>query len=222
MLRAYSRQAETGRTGASLAAMGLADLAIYRGRFDEAVGILAASIQEDEAAGNQVFAAGKYIALAEAYQGSDDAARALDAVARALELRRREEVLVPAARVLVWAQRPDEAEELASELESELEAQARGYGRIIRGELALERGRTVEALEAFESAQALVDAWLVRFEIGRLYVGAGRYAEALTELELCMSRSGEVAAIFLDDVPTYRYLAPLPYWLGRAPGRAWV
>jgi hypothetical protein len=29
-------------------------------------------------------------------------------------------------------------------------------------------------------------------------------------------RRGEATAIFLDDVPTFRYLAPLPYWLARA------
>lgn len=31
-----------------------------------------------------------------------------------------------------------------------------------------------------------------------------------------MKRRGEVTAIFLDDVPSFRYLATLPYWLGRA------
>ncbi|MGD8895747.1 MAG: hypothetical protein PVJ73_06910, partial [Acidobacteriota bacterium] len=33
---------------------------------------------------------------------------------------------------------------------------------------------------------------------------------------LCERRRGEASAIFLDDIPTFRYLAPLPYWLGRA------
>ena len=31
-----------------------------------------------------------------------------------------------------------------------------------------------------------------------------------------MKRRGEATAIFLDDVPTFRYLAPLSYWLARA------
>ena len=29
-------------------------------------------------------------------------------------------------------------------------------------------------------------------------------------------RRGQAAAIFLDDVPTFRYAAPLQYWLARA------
>jgi hypothetical protein len=31
-----------------------------------------------------------------------------------------------------------------------------------------------------------------------------------------VKRRGEATAIFLDDVPTARYLAPLSYWLARA------
>ena len=29
-------------------------------------------------------------------------------------------------------------------------------------------------------------------------------------------RQGEASSIFLDDLPTFRYMASLPYWLGRA------
>ena len=52
--------------------------------------------------------------------------------------------------------------------------------------------------------------------MGITYVQAGYYAEALTELEECGKRRGEATALFLDDIPTVRYLATLPYWLGRA------
>ena len=49
-----------------------------------------------------------------------------------------------------------------------------------------------------------------------LYVESGRYAEALSELDLCQRRQGEAAALCLDDVPSFRLAAPLPYWLARA------
>ena len=39
---------------------------------------------------------------------------------------------------------------------------------------------------------------------------------ALSDLELCLKRRGEATALFLDDVPTWRYMAVLPYWHGRA------
>jgi hypothetical protein len=38
----------------------------------------------------------------------------------------------------------------------------------------------------------------------------------LSELDACLKRRGEATALFLDDVPTYRHLAPLYYWLARA------
>ena len=52
--------------------------------------------------------------------------------------------------------------------------------------------------------------------LGMAYVQAGAYAEALSEFDVCQRRRGEAMAVYLDDVPTARYLAPLPYWLGRA------
>jgi hypothetical protein len=38
----------------------------------------------------------------------------------------------------------------------------------------------------------------------------------VSELDICAKRRGEAAAIFLDDTPSFRYLAPLNYWLARA------
>jgi hypothetical protein len=38
----------------------------------------------------------------------------------------------------------------------------------------------------------------------------------VSELELAEKRRGEGTALFLDDWPTTRELAALPYWLGRA------
>ena len=42
------------------------------------------------------------------------------------------------------------------------------------------------------------------------------YAEALGEFNACLDRRGEASAVFLDDSPSVRYLAELPYWIGRA------
>lgn len=58
--------------------------------------------------------------------------------------------------------------------------------------------------------------WLSRYYLGVAYVQAGHYAEALSELEACVKRQGEVTAVFMDDVPSYRYAVALPYWLARA------
>src|SRR5439155_14757802 len=84
------------------------------------------------------------------------------------------------------------------------------------GEIARRQKRTLEAVEAFKAAQKLSDVWLARLGLGITYLEAEHNTEGLAELELCLKRRGEVTAMFLDDVPSYRYLVPLYYWLGRA------
>jgi hypothetical protein len=58
--------------------------------------------------------------------------------------------------------------------------------------------------------------WLVRYVSGLAYLQGGDAEAAASEFAKCQERRGEATAIFLDDLPTFRYLAPLPYWLGRA------
>ena len=52
--------------------------------------------------------------------------------------------------------------------------------------------------------------------LGRAYIEAERYADAVAELEECQKRIGEASDVFLDDWPTFRYTVPLKYYLGRA------
>jgi tetratricopeptide (TPR) repeat protein len=96
---------------------------------------------------------------------------------------------------------------------------------LIAGDIALQRGRIADAVDAFRAAQQFVDSsarggnkgyWLSRYYLGVAYVQAGHHAEALSELEACVKRQGEVTAVFMDDVPSYRYAVSLPYWLARA------
>jgi len=55
----------------------------------------------------------------------------------------------------------------------------------------------------------------VRFDLGRAYVSLGQYAQADSELELCLKRRGEATAAFLDEVPTIRLLPDAYYFLAR-------
>jgi serine/threonine protein kinase/tetratricopeptide (TPR) repeat protein len=213
---AYARMADTGESGASLAALGLADIAMYVGNPEEAVQILQGRIAEDERAGNQALIPALYVTLAEAQRGLNRQSPALAAARVALKFGRTEEIVVPVARTLLAANRVEEAHAIARALQSQFEPHRRAYGKLLEGEIAQRAGRPIEALEAFRAAQGFSDLWLVHLDLGVLYAEAGRYAEALSELDLCQKRRGEAAAIFLDDVPTFRYAAALPYWLGRA------
>jgi tetratricopeptide (TPR) repeat protein len=160
--------------------------------------------------------AAKQIALAQSYAEVGQMPRALKAVKEALALDRQENVLVPAADIYLRSGRLREASDLAAELENKLQPQARAYAKIIDGNIALASGRRASALDHFREATKLADFWLARFKMGVTYVEAGHYAEALAELEACQKRRGEATAIFLDENPTFHYLATLPYWLGRA------
>ena len=62
---AYERMAKVGTAAASMANHGLADLAMYEGKWTEAGTILQAGLAEDEKSKNRVARSAKLIALAE-------------------------------------------------------------------------------------------------------------------------------------------------------------
>jgi len=212
----YRRMSAISGPAASRAAMGLADVELYQGRAAAAIEVLAPAIAADEASGNRTGMAAKYIALGEAYQQERKTAEALAAVRRALDISRHESVLLSAAGALASLGRQADAASLATELDAVIGGYGRPYARLLQGQLALRRNNIPEAVEHFLAGQKMADLWLFRFWLGQAYVRAERYPEALAELETCLKRRGEATAVFLDDVPTYRYLAQLPYWLGRA------
>jgi eukaryotic-like serine/threonine-protein kinase len=214
---AYDEMAKTGPAGASLASLGRADLAMYSGRLDAATTELKAGVAADLAATTVVPAALKQIALAEAELAAGRRAQAVDAAHEALKLSRQLATIVPAARVLLRAGKIPEARTFASDLEGQLQKQNRAYGKILLAEIALEDKRPpAEAVDLLMQARALANVWLVSFDLGVAYVQANTFPEAVSELGACEKRRGEATALFFDDKPTVRYLATLPYWIGRA------
>jgi tetratricopeptide (TPR) repeat protein len=215
---AYQRMATTGTVGASFANMGLADMAIYQGRYDDAESTLKPGLAEDRRTKNTTLMATKYLALAEIYVAQGKTPLATDTIRRALALGQDNTITVPAARLFLRAGNEMEPKRIAGELLNSLQPESRAYGHLITGEIALKNARTSDAVESFRAALKLTDLWLARFSLGVAYVEAGGHdAEALAELDACVKRNGEATSIFLDDdVPSFRYLATLPYWLGRA------
>jgi len=213
---AYTRMAGTDSTGQSVSAMGLADLALYQGRPAEARGLLEKSVPEDVRTGTTTGLVSKYVAMAEALEFEGKQTEALAMAKKAVAEGRDETALVPAARILLAANKNADARAFSAELQKQVRRKARAYGKVIEGEIALKERRATDAVDAFQAARTFTDLWLARFDLGVAYVEAGLYAQALSEFEICQKRRGEATAIFLDDLPTFRYLAPLNYWLGRA------
>ncbi len=214
---AYADMAATGEHGASHANLGLADLAMYRGRFAEAIALLDEGIAADRDSGNERAASTKYIALAEARILNDEpAAEAVRAIEAALDISSGLAQQVAAALHYLELGLVEEAGAIADDLASGLQPQNRAYGEMIRGAIHSLQGEHALALDAMVEATRLSDFWLIRYELGKAYLRAGAVAEALDEFGACESRRGEASAVFLDDLPTWRYLADLPYWRARA------
>jgi tetratricopeptide (TPR) repeat protein len=214
--RVFEQAAGAGEAGASVSALGLADVAMFEGRNAEAIALLPRAVLSDEAQGNSIGAAAKLVALAEAHAALQDAKARDAAIARLRKLSDQDSVLVPVARLAVAAGRVGEARAIAAELATRLPAQSRAYGKLIEAEIAMAGRQYLTAIDELKTAQKLADLWLVRYALGLAYFQRGDYPEATSELQKCRDRRGEATAAFLDDLPTFRYYATLPYWLGRA------
>jgi tetratricopeptide (TPR) repeat protein len=211
----YGQLEGVSARGASFAAMGLADIALYEGRLGEAAAILKKGIAGDVANEYGTPAAVKTVTLARVHLLTGRRSEALRAVESALARSRQTNVAYPAALVLIGAGQPSRAAGIASELESRLEADPRAYAKLVEGEIALAKGDARVALGRFQEARDIADTWLGRLALARADLDAGALAAAHSELDLCLKRRGEAMAVFLDDVPSYWYFPPVYYHLGR-------
>ncbi len=78
------------------------------------------------------------------------------------------------------------------------------------------RGDIGNAVNLFHEAKDSIDTWIGHFYLGLAYMDAEDYTAAYSEFETCLKRGGEAASVFLNDLPSYRYLPPVNYYLGRA------
>jgi serine/threonine protein kinase/tetratricopeptide (TPR) repeat protein len=202
-------------TGASLAAAGLADVALFEGRSADAVTLLTQGIAGDLTANNRSPASNKLATLATVYLVRGENAKALDVADRAVAGSKEDSVLFQAARIYITLQQAPKAQMLVDQLESRLEAEPRAYAKLLGGEMDLSAGRPRQAIDKFRQAQKLADTWLGRLALGRAYLDIGSFAEASSEFDLCIKRRGEATAVFLDDIPSYHVLPQVYYYLGR-------
>src|SRR5882672_9779919 len=211
----YDKLMTMSSRGASMAATGLADLALYEGRLTDAVAILKKGIIEnqadkdaDSAAYNQATLALTLVALnkpAEAY------ATALNAAAS-----RDEGILYRVAQIYQAVGQEPRALTISGPLGQRMETEPQIYAKLILGEAQLKKGNAREAMNIFQEAQKLGDTWLGHFDLGRAYLEVSAFTEASSEFDVCLKRRGEITSVFLDDMPSYHYLPPVYYYQGRA------
>ena len=201
--------------GASYTASGLADLAIYEGRFSDAERILAQGAAADLAAKVPDKAASKFAALAEVQLLRQQKAAAIAAAEKALANSQAVKIRFLAARVFVEAGAAARAQALAAGLAAELQAEPQAYAAIIEGLTALNGGDARQAIKLLTAANGLLDTWIGHFYLGRAYLEAGAFPQADSEFDRCLKRRGEALALFLDEEPTYGYFPPVYYYQGR-------
>jgi serine/threonine protein kinase/Flp pilus assembly protein TadD len=212
----YKKLETLGARGASMANMGLADMAELQGRSDEAVTLLEKGIALDIAAKETGSAAAKTIALGQAYLAQAQEKKAISAADSALKLDSQPSVLMAAGELYVNAGEPARAAKLAAQLSARIEPEPQLYAALLQGAISLSQGRRMEAIQSFEKAQKISNSWLGHLYLGKAYLQNGSFTEADSEFELCLKRRGEASAVFLDDSPTLRLVPPVYYFLARA------
>jgi tetratricopeptide (TPR) repeat protein len=202
--------------GASLASSGLANLALYEGKYREAIQILERGVAADLAAKEPDQAADKMVMLSDAQLMRGEKAAAIAAAEKALASSQSPKTKFLAARVFVQAGDTAKAQKLAAELGKELLAEPQAYAKLILGKIALKEHNVAQAIQLFTEAKTLADTWIAHFDLGVAYLEAGSFVEADSEFDTCIKRRGEVVELFNDDQPTYSYLPLVYYYQGRA------
>jgi tetratricopeptide (TPR) repeat protein len=211
----YRQLASTEQVGPSFTAAGLADLAVYEGRFADAVRILTEGAAADVADNEPDRAANKLVALAytELLRGRTPAA--LAAADKAVATSQARPVQFLAARVFVEGRAPDKAKRLAISLGNDLQPESQALASIIDGMIAMADGDRRNALRFLNEANTQLDTWIGHFELGRVYLAAEAYPQADSEFDRCINRRGEALALFLDEEPTFGFLPMVHYYQGK-------
>jgi tetratricopeptide (TPR) repeat protein len=160
----YQQLEKLGVGGASAAATGMADLALYEGTAKQTAGILEKAIAADLANKNNDGAANKLTTLAIAYLLSGKKVQALAATDKALGASKEDSVLFWSARTYLALDRDAKALALAQQLATRLENDPQAYAKLIQGEALLKRSKAAEALKLFQEARKTSDTWLGRLD----------------------------------------------------------
>ena len=188
----YQELARVNARESSRAASGLGDLAIYEGRFSDAIRILEAAAEADHRLEDAERAADKFAALAYARLLQGQNGLGLESARRALAASEEVETRFEAARLCVEIGELADAETIVSDLASDLRTEAGSYTKIIEAGIALRRKSMRQGIKLLTEANELLDTWIGHFDLGRAYLEAGQFAQADSEFDRCIKRRCEL------------------------------
>ena len=210
----YEKVASMDAWGSAFAAAGLADLAVYEGRYSDAVERFEKGAAADLAAKHADYAAMKYAALAYAHLAGGKNAAAAAAAETALKHSNVVSIRFLSGRIFAETGSVARARTLAEGLQSEVAAEPQTYGKIIEGLVALKSGNARQAIKILTDANAILDTWLGHYDLGRAYFAARAYPQADSEFDRCIQRRGEALEVVNED-PTYGLFPIVYYYQGR-------
>ena len=210
----YAKLASLGPLGASFAPLGLGDLAVYEGRFSDAVREFERGATSDLEAKSAERAAIKFMSIGYAHVFAGRNAQAIAAADKALELGKGMGVRFMAARVFVEAGAINKAQPVADNLSLELAAEPQAHGKILHALILLKAGKAREAVKLLTDANTQLDTWWGHFDLGRAYLGADAPLQAQAEFDRCITRRGEALSL-MGDGPTYGHFPMVYYYQGR-------
>src|SRR5579859_7539728 len=214
-VKTYQQLEKTGDFGQSMAAPGLADIALYEGRLTDAVHLLETAADADVRAGRLDSAGADFGLLAYAQLFRKQKAAALAAAEHALANSKSVSTRFAGGRIYAAAGETAKAQKLAEGLAAETQLEPRVYAKLIEGEVALQQKDPRHAIQLFDEANKMLDFWIGRLDLGRAYLDAGLFPEADAEFDRCIKRRGETFDLF-DYVSTYGFLPEAYYYQGRA------
>lgn len=207
---AYEDMAVTGKRGESLANIGIADMLFFLGETDAALLSLREGIEQDRLNANTRAIAMKKMMLAYGLvEQSGDPDEIMALIEESLQGLSGTAHSVPAGLMYIELGQIEKAEAIASELAAKLDAQSRAYGKLLDALVALKSDENILAIDKLQAGLELADVWLLRYHLGIALEESGYSTEAKFEFERCAERLGEAYALFLDDTPTFRYVADL-------------
>jgi len=102
-------------------------------------------------------------------------------------------------------------------LSKELYNEPQAYAKIVDALLALQAGDAPKARTLLQDANKQFVTWIGNFDLGRAALAAGATTQADAAFDQCLNaRRGEALSLFVDEEPTYAFIAPAFYYQGRS------
>lgn len=215
----YQKMTGFDQFAKSVAAEGLADLALYQGDVSTALQILDSAIEAEMSHGAFNTVALKQVMRVDAYLLSGDEEQALAAANAALDIEAHNPaVLVPVASTFIQLADFERAQSIIDTLSEGFSKSRRAYAEALRAQMASAQGDSETAISAANAAVELADLWLVRLIRANVFLQANRLSDAEADLLACQQRVGEGIAVFLNDRPSLRFVRKLEIAMGEGTG----